>query len=651
MAGSYLMPVRNAGHSETLDGLKVTGLITELETIRSAVLEQEEALDLSRFGDHLPSARNLVQYLALRRFDLRETQERLSEMGLSSLGRSEGHVFYNLEAVLQVLYSLAGRIPPRKGVGGVKPSEGRLILEKNAAMLLGPKRKGRNVRIMVTMPTEASTDYGLVRALLASGMDCMRINCAHDSESDWRGMISNLRRAEKQVGRTCSILMDIAGPKIRTGPLKPGPEVVRIRPKRNELGRVLTRARVWLTPDEGQESPPGPGDATLLLPKRFLRGLTTGSKLGLKDARGSNRMLRVESRAGESLWATSGKTAYIVKGTVLSYGKESASVGDLPHILQPITLRVGETLVVTGASVEGTDAVRDSKGAVRSSAIISCTLPEALRDVKKGQPIWFDDGKIGAVVTETSGEQLKVKITHAVEGGSRLQSDKGINLPRTELRLPPITEKDVKDLKFITRHADLVGYSFVRSPDDVDLLRSMLQREGRSEMGVVLKIETLRAFEQLPSILLAALRMPLAGIMIARGDLAVECGYERLAEVQEEILWLCEAAHMPAIWATQVLEGLTKNGIPSRAEVSDAAMGERAECVMLNKGPYMVEAVRALENILERMQAHQAKKSTLLRHLNIAESFFKGSSGVPTETRHWARPAARRHGEVAERNG
>jgi pyruvate kinase len=105
--------------------------------------------------------------------------------------------------------------------------------------------------------------------------------------------------------------------------------------------------------------------------------------------------------------------------------------------------------------------------------------------------------------------------------------------------------------------------------------------------------------------------------MIARGDLAIECGYERMAEVQEEILWICEAAHMPVIWATQVLESLAKTGQPSRAEISDAAMGGRAECVMLNKGPHIVAAVAALDDILHRMQDHQAKKSSRLRLLHL----------------------------------
>jgi pyruvate kinase len=103
--------------------------------------------------------------------------------------------------------------------------------------------------------------------------------------------------------------------------------------------------------------------------------------------------------------------------------------------------------------------------------------------------------------------------------------------------------------------------------------------------------------------------------MIARGDLAVECGFERLAEVQEEILWACEAAHLPVIWATQVLETEARTGRPSRAEVTDAAMGVRADCVMLNKGPHIVQAMRSLDDILRRMQQHQAKKRSLLRAL------------------------------------
>ena len=161
----------------------------------------------------------------------------------------------------------------------------------------------------------------------------------------------------------------------------------------------------------------------------------------------------------------------------------------------------------------------------------------------------------------------------------------------------------------------------MRTETHVRQLLDRLEQLGGQHLGLVLKIETRKAFENLPNLILAAMRTQSLGIMIARGDLAVECGYQRLAEIQEEILWICEAAHVPVIWATQVLESLAKKGIPSRSEITDAAMGERAECVMLNKGPYAVMAVRVLADILRRMQAHQEKKRSMLRQLHLAASF------------------------------
>jgi pyruvate kinase len=181
--------------------------------------------------------------------------------------------------------------------------------------------------------------------------------------------------------------------------------------------------------------------------------------------------------------------------------------------------------------------------------------------------------------------------------------------------LPALTAKDIEDLPRVARHADLVGLSFAQSAADVQALRTRLRALDAPELGVILKIETRRGFEHLPQMLLAAMACRSAGVMIARGDLAIECGYERLAEVQEELLWACEAAHMPVVWATQVLETLAKTGVPSRAEITDAAMGVRAECVMLNKGPHILDALHTLDNILRRMQEHQAKKRPLLRAL------------------------------------
>ncbi|HEY4649959.1 MAG TPA: pyruvate kinase, partial [Pontibacter sp.] len=152
-----------------------------------------------------------------------------------------------------------------------------------------------------------------------------------------------------------------------------------------------------------------------------------------------------------------------------------------------------------------------------------------------------------------------------------------------------------------------------------EALHKEIKKLKATHLAVMLKIETKESFRNLPHLLLAAMRTYPAGIMIARGDLAVECGWQRLAEVQEEILWLCEASHIPVVWATQVLETLAKKGRPSRAEITDAAMAQRADCIMLNKGPHIIEAILMLHDIVHRMQEHQLKKTSMLRNLHISE--------------------------------
>ena len=251
-------------------------------------------------------------------------------------------------------------------------------------------------------------------------------------------------------------------------------------------------------------------------------------------------------------------------------------------------------------------------------ARIHCSLPEIFEQVRPNEPVWFDDGEIGGTVESVSESELTLLVTHTDPRGGALRAEKGVNFPESRLVVPALTAADVESLGKLVHEVDIVGLSFVRRPEDVELLHEHLLGLGAESTGVVLKIENRAAFEDLPRILLAALRYPPAGIMVARGDLAVEVGFERLSEVQEEILWICEAAHVPVVWATQVLEGLAKSGRPSRAEITDAAMGVRAECVMLNKGPYVARAVDFLTGVLDRMVAHQSKKRAMLRPLSIS---------------------------------
>jgi pyruvate kinase len=328
---------------------------------------------------------------------------------------------------------------------------------------------------------------------------------------------------------------------------------------------------------------------------------------------------------GGSRWADAVRTAYVFQGMSMEARRQRACVGAIPAREQTLRLKLGDTLFLTKSLEPGRPAQRDSKENGIRPAQIGVSLPEFFDGVGSGEPIWLDDGKIGGVIGNVSPDRVSVKITQARPAGEKLGAEKGINVPESQLGLSSLTKDDLEALPFVVKNADIVGYSFVRTEADVLELQSRLAKLGGDKLGIILKIETREGFDQLPRLLLAAMRSRAVGVMIARGDLEVECGYQRLAEVQEEILWVCEAAHMPVIWATQVLESLAKNGIPSRSEITDAAMGERAECVMLNKGPYIVAAVQILGDILERMQAHHEKKNSLLRKLHLPAAFRAGA--------------------------
>ena len=340
--------------------------------------------------------------------------------------------------------------------------------------------------------------------------------------------------------------------------------------------------------------------------------------------------MRVVAVSKDGCWAESRKTCYVEVGTELriARAKETddgagleAKVGRLPAREIPIALALGDELIVTRSALPGRNAVLDERGHVLTPATVSCTADQAIDDARTGDHIWFDDGKVGGVVERRHRDRLHVRVTRVSARGARLRTEKGMNLPDTVLNLPAITEKDRTDLRFVCQHADMVALSFVNSVEDVRELRAILEPLGEAQPAIVLKIETRRGFESLPAMLLEAMKSPRCAVMIARGDLAVECGFERMAEVQEEILWVCEAAHVPVIWATQVPETLAKEGMPSRAEVTDAAMANRAECVMLNKGPYILQAVNVLDDILRRMHGHQSKKRSMLRELRLVSSF------------------------------
>jgi pyruvate kinase len=270
----------------------------------------------------------------------------------------------------------------------------------------------------------------------------------------------------------------------------------------------------------------------------------------------------------------------------------------------PIPLVAGDTLTLHAQ--DNTTVLETKRIAVRPR--------EVVEHVKPGDRVLFDDGNIRGRCTTV--DRARGEATVAIEavrtGAWPLKDRKGVNVPDTDMPIAALTDEDLVTLDFVVEHVDIVAMSFVRSAADIaDLHRAIRARTQRT-IGVVAKVETPQACRALPEILLELMKCPPCGVMLARGDLGVEIGFEHLPEAQDEILALCEAAHVPVIWATQVLESMTEHGFPTRGEVTDAADAARADAIMLGIGPFMVDTVRFVEDLLARTQVRRARSRALL---------------------------------------
>jgi pyruvate kinase len=565
-----------------------------------------------------------VHYLALRQTDIRELQENLAILGLSSLGRAERNVMASICAVQSALEMIA---PGMRGAA--RPARGSLELRNRNAdshkrAIFGNCPRDRDVSIMVTLPIAMVSNESLASEMIGAGMNMARINCARDDADVWTAMIDNVRRASEASGVDCKVVMDLAGPKIRTGGLRAGPRVLHIKPRRDPQGRVVAPRRIRFIADDVAWA--GTKVAVIPVPQECIEYAHEGDEFRCKDTRGKKRRLRVIQKDDKGLVVETHKGVYIATGMKLRLIRAeegehlSYRVGELPAIEQPLLLRPGDTLILDAKRIPGAPAVEDSDGNIIEPAHISCRQPEVFQYVSPGDRISLNDGKISGAVISVSDAKLDIEIAKAKPTGSRLRGDRGINFPDSDIRLPCLTPSDKANLDFVLAHADAVSLSFVKRVSDIASMQHEMDKRGAREQGLIVKIETKKACKNLPRLLLAAMRRYPTAVMIARGDLAVECGWERLAELQEEILWLCEAAQVPVIWATQVLEHKAKKGQPSRAEISDAAMSQRADCVMLNKGPHILAAIRMLDNILRRMQGHQYKKTARLGKISFADA-------------------------------
>lgn len=570
---------------------------------------------------HFVGARNLVHYTTLRTSDRRGLQGNLESLGATRLSTAEPAVKARLQAAHNVVSALDGRSPQfdEEDVADAIVGADELLEQHTEALFGAEALPGDSSYIMVTLPIEAAYDQELVARLVDSGMELARINCAHDGPEVWKRMIDNVRAAGEAAGRYIPISMDLAGPKIRTGCIAPGPAVVRVRVQRDDAGTVIQPCRLWMIPEDRELAEAPMAENTLGRPivsvhvsREFFDALEVGETIRVEDARGKKRRLGVIKKDSEGALAEGQQNIYLQLGAELRTETAKTAVSSVPQVLQKLRPQTGDRIVLTSA-----DVVCDPQaGGIPK---ISCTLPEAVRALEVGQQVLFDDGAIAAKVVEVREAEDTEGTVEAellvTRGGAKLAEYKGINLPDTELPLPSLTEEDEAALAFVAEYADMAAVSFIRSREDVAYVLEKFHELGADDLGLVLKIETIPAFENLTTILLEGMRHAKFGVMLARGDLAVEMGFARMAEVPGQVMAMVEAAHVPLIIATQVLESMAKSGLPTRAEITDVAWALRAECIMLNKGPHIPEAIAILREIGVKMDRSQRKNRMLLHHV------------------------------------
>jgi pyruvate kinase len=557
---------------------------------------------------HRASALNLAHYIGLRKRDVHLMQLDLATIGLSSLGRSEGHVRTTLGQLAAWLGAKEKAAGARRGEPPLDWPRAERLLHENTHLLFGPRPAGRHVYIMVTAPEAAEVTVAWADEILKGGADVLRINGAHETPEAWAATVSLFRSRAAALKRNIRIFVDMPGPKLRGEIRGTEPGVLHLRRPKDRMGRTVAPTGMLLVARHA-------GSDQVPVPRDWLAQLRPGDVIALTDAGGRERRLRVGAAAAGGVRAQCMRSIYIRSGLALEWRRKGrlrarGAVGALPREPRSILLSPGDAFLLNAS---GTSKAR-------GIPVIACPEAELLAGVRPGERVILDDGRVDAIVESRGAEGLRCRVLRALKSPTRVRSGKGLAFPDSRLAPGALGPQDEVALRFALAHADGVEVSFVNSRRDVALVARRLRASGRAGFGMVLKLETREAMRNLPDILFEALRYDAVGIMIARGDLAVELSFERLAEMQEELLWFGEACHLPVIWATQVLDTLAHTGVPTRSEITDAAMAMRAECVMLNKGAHVGAAVRTLSDIIGKMEAHQYKKRSLYRPLAMAAS-------------------------------
>lgn len=594
----------------------------EIQSIRTGLQEVRFGMDEKEL--RYRSLLNLNQYLKLRHDDWTKLQEKLFLLSLSSLGRSYAHVAASIDTLHDQISSSLGYEEISQEMmeefHHLTIQESITIASDNAKTLLGGKSSSKlskqTTSLMITLPSNAAENDGeLIRKLAESKVNIFRINTAHDTPAIWRGMADIIASVNenKEKNEKIKIFVDLAGPKIRTGKIKEIDLPVEVGSNK------ITKEVLLYHKDEKSKAESTDAKnlqkllAQVVIEKKFFKSLKEGSSIKVSDMNGKRAKIKVIEIDEDYARCIIDKKVFLNKKSILTCKNKESLVKNIEMQIEPIRVFLGDSVRITQKEILGTSAKKDKDGNIIEPAIISCSQNGILDNVNIGDKVFVDDGKIGLEIVDKKEDEILCKVTSAKENGVVIKEEKGINFPNNYIRTPALTDTDKENLLSVIDFADSFSISFCQNAEDIQEIQEILHQKNRDNIGIIAKIETKQAVTNMPEILKQLLKSKNSGVMIARGDLAIEVGFENLAYIQEALLDICDAAHIPVIWATQVLESKMKNNLPSRAEVTDAAMSSRAECVMLNKGAFTFDTIDVLTSILHDMHTIFKKNKQLLK--------------------------------------
>lgn len=593
---------------------KITeNIYTELLNLKSEIVSYIDENETNQ------SMQNLQAYLKLRSLDITKLQNQLASIGLSSLGRAQSCVINSVNQDIFILSQLLNKEynQTQNDINALNYDDAKAIMIKNCEVFGNTEKEDKfKTRVMVTLPSEAADSPVLIEKLIRNGASVLRINTAHDNADTWNQMAQFIKNENKKQNKDTKIYVDLAGPKNRTQKIEKIFRPFRIGSWRNpKTVELLPVSLEGALTSKGLKDELGNRKSTLVVSDEFFEECKNAKEIIFDDfERERTQTYSLSTKNGRVFFEADKKITIFENTTCEIEDFESTNnimskLYNYEMLPQEIRLFKSQKIIITHKNILGQANFKYQDTIY--AGIVGCTNKEIFPYVKTGDEIFIDDGKIGCKVIDTNDLGLVCEVFLAKESGTILKEEKGINFPSTDLMIDAITEVDKENFEHIVEFADIIGLSFAQTAEDIKTLQDMLREKGKTSTAIAPKIETKTALRNLPKILETLIKWENHALMIARGDLAIEVGFVNLPYIQEEILNICEAAHVPVIYATQILEGQMKNNLPSRAEVTDAAIAQKADCVMLNKGPYVTDTVVILKNILRQMHTLFQKNRSL----------------------------------------